>query len=230
MSEHTTHVAFRSTDYLHEITDSFITRMRNNPSKPEPATIEKIMDAFIQEVLKNFFITPTELTKVPPSTQKVVNFAAETITKASNVVIRSTAKKLDVQQNRDVAEYMDLMRFQKDELWYVAFPLKDTLAAKARDAFNTALEGSSQEAIPKIVDYFHELTDVALVWYFEEPLKLLKFGPILRKVAEVGVATARKVTHSLIDRVIPTLDEEQLKISAKFGLAMLVDGPKRHDA
>ena len=41
------HVAFRSSDILHEKTDGFIRRMHGGASRPEPKEIEAIMGIFI---------------------------------------------------------------------------------------------------------------------------------------------------------------------------------------
>ncbi|MFN3714370.1 MAG: hypothetical protein ACK4SX_11995 [Alcanivoracaceae bacterium] len=233
MSDHTTWVAFRSSDNLHQTTDSFIQRMRSGASRPEPETIEKIMSTFMQEVLHNFFIVPTEQAGLPSSTQKIVQFTVDTINKATHLVIKSTVRKLDIDQNRRAAEYMDTVRFSKEingeQIWFVAFPLNDMMALKGRKAFELGINGQGKQALPALLEYFHQLTDIALYWYFEEPMKLLRFGPIMRKVSDVGVATTRKATHTVIDKVIPGMNDEQLVISCKYARMQLVDGPKRHD-
>ena len=230
MSDHSTWVAFRSTETLHQATDGFIRRMRASATRPEPETIEKIMSIFMQEVLHNFFIVPTEMAKLPPSTQKIVQFTVDTISKATHLVIKSTVKKLDVEQNRRAAEYMDTIRFKLDikgeEIWFVAFPLNEMMAAKGRKTFEAGINGEGQQAMPMLLEYFHQLTDIAIYWYFEEPIKLLRFGPIMRKAAEVGVATTRKASHTVIDKIIPGLNPEQLIIACQFASMQLVNGPQ----
>lgn len=182
MSDHTTWVAFRPSETLHQTTDSFINRMRGGASRPEPETIEKIMSTFMQEVLHNFFIVPTEQAGLPSSTQKVVQFTVDTINKATHLVIKSTVRKLDIDQNRRAADYMDTVRFKLEsngeDIWFVAFPLNEMMAAKGRKAFEQGINGQGKQALPALLEYFHQLTDIALYWYFEEPMKLLRFGPI----------------------------------------------------
>ncbi|MEE4252089.1 MAG: hypothetical protein V2I38_15990 [Alcanivoracaceae bacterium] len=233
MSDHTTWVAFRSSEMLHQTTDGFINRMRSGASRPEPETIEKIMSTFMQEVLHNFFIVPTEQAGLPSSTQKVVQFTVDTINKATHLVIKSTVRKLDIDQNRRAAEYMDTVRFKLEQdgedIWFVAFPLNEMMAAKGRKAFELGINGQGKQALPALLEYFHQLTDIALYWYFEEPMKLLRFGPIMRKVSDVGVATTRKATHTVIDKVIPGMNEEQLVIACQYAKMQLVNGPKHHD-
>ena len=229
MSSTTTYVAFRSSTELFELTDGFIKRMREGSRKPEPQTIERIMKLFIEEALNAFFIQPTEQAGLSGGLQRIVNLTADTIGKATHVVVKSTAKKLDIEQNRRTADYMESIRKQLDingeTLWHVAFPISDSMADKGRTGLQLAIDGDDKAAIPMMVEFFHELTDTALHWYFEEPMKLLGFGPIMRKVANVGVATTRKASHTAVDKIIPKLHGEELAVSARYSLGLLVEGP-----
>lgn len=233
MSEHTPWVAFRSSAELHDTTDAFIQRMRGGTTNTEPDTVERIMSLFMGEALHTFFIVPSEGAKLPSSTQKMVQFAVDTISKASHLVIKSATRKLDIHQHRRAADYMDSVRFMKEidgeEVWFVAFPLNETIAAKGRKAFTMAINGEGKKAVPALQEYFHQLTDISLYWYFEEPMKLLRFGPILRKLSEVGVATTRKASHAVIDKTIPGMTNEQLALTCQLTQQQLIDGPKRHD-
>ena len=229
MSEHSTWIAFRASDTLHQTTDGFIQRMRAGAARPEPDTIERIMTTFIHEVLQNFFLLPTEQAGLPPSTLKVVQFTVDTIQKATQMVIRNTARKLDIHQNRRAADYMDSVRFsldlQGETVWFVGYPLNETIAARGRQAIELGLAGNGAAGKPALMAYLHQVTDLGLFWFFEEPIKLLHFGPILRKLADVGVATTRKATHTVIDRVIPGMNDEQLKIVSRFVRLQQVTGP-----
>jgi hypothetical protein len=233
MSEHTPWVAFRSSAELHETTDAFIQRMRAGATRTETDTVERIMSLFMREVLHTFFIVPSEGAKLPSSTQKMIRLAVETISKASHLVIKSAARKLDIDQHRRAAEYMDSVRFMKEingkEVWFVAFPLNEAIATKGRNAFTMGINGEGKKAVPALQEYFHQLTDISLHWYFEKPMDLLRFGPIIRKLAEVGVGTTRKASHSVIDKAIPGMTDEQLAVTCQFAQMQLVDGPKRTD-
>jgi hypothetical protein len=163
----------------------------------------------------------------------MIRLAVETISKASHLVIKSAARKLDIDQHRRAAEYMDSVRFMKEingkEVWFVAFPLNEAIATKGRNAFTMGINGEGKKAVPALQEYFHQLTDISLHWYFEKPMDLLRFGPIIRKLAEVGVGTTRKASHSVIDKAIPGMTDEQLAVTCQFAQMQLVDGPKRTD-
>lgn len=225
MTDFSTYVAFASSDKLHHMTDDFINRMRGANPQAEPQTIEKIMAYFLEESLHAFMVRPAQLSDLSPNLMRVIRFTTETISKASHVVIKSTVKKLNVEQNREMAEYMDSVRMQLDGTWYICFPIPDQLAHTAQQGFHMAIDGKHDAALPMMIDYFHSITDIAMKWYFEKPINLLRLGPILGKIANVGIATSRKATHTVVDNVIPKLDKTQSRVSAEYALSLLKTAP-----
>lgn len=227
----TTYVAFRSSEALHTTTDGFITRMNNGATRTEPETMDKIMRLFIQEALQAFLLNPTEQAGLSNTLKKIISLTADTISKASHVVIKSTVKKLNLSQNQKTAEYMDSIRIQLEDAgelaWHVAFPISDEMASKGRHAMAQIIDGQEDAAREDVKAFFHELTDIAMLWYFERPMDLLGLGPIMRKVANMGIATTRKAMHSAIDRVIPKLHGEEFRISVQYSMDMMIDGPSR---
>ena len=229
MSQHSTYVAFAASDHLHNTTDHFIKHMQSSGARPDPAAIEEIMTTFMRESLDSFMIKPARLAELSPGLMRIVTFTTETITKASSVVVRSTVKKLNLQQNRDIAAYMDSIRHPFDGTWHVGFPISPELANVAYEGFHMAIDGHKDQAMPTMINFFHRLTDISMYWYFEEPLRLLRLGPILRKVADVGIATTRKATHTVIDSVITKLDDDQARIAAEYAMSLLKNGPYTED-
>lgn len=232
MSNTTVYVAFPSSDQLHQTTDGFIRRMAEGASRPEPATVESIMGRFLDEALDVFFTQPADLLGLSANMKRLVHLTTETISGATHIVVKRAAKKLDITQNRAAADYMDSMRImvpdaQGNDVWYVSFPISDTMASHAQSAIELAEAGEIEQARPRLLAFLHELTDVAMIWYFEEPMKLMGFGPVMRKITKVAVETTRKASHGLIKKVIPKLDDKQLLEAARFMDSLLVEGPKQ---
>ncbi len=127
----TPHVAFRSSNSLHQRTDGFIQRMNDGATRPEPKEIEAIMAQFIEESLAALITRAAQAADLSPGMFKVVNMTCNTISKTTHLVISRSAKKLDLQQNRAAADYMDLVRQPApgEDFWYVAFPVDEEMAA-----------------------------------------------------------------------------------------------------
>ncbi|WP_414430136.1 hypothetical protein ACMG4M_12440 [Alcanivorax sp. IL3] len=217
------HVAFRSSDILHEKTDGFIRRMQGDASRPEPKEIEAIMGIFIDEALNAFLTRAAEAAQLSPAMMKVVRMTTQTISKTTYLVVSRSAKKLDLQQNRAAADYMDLVRQPApgENFWYVAFPVDEEMAALGK-SLPGLCEENPEKARQELVRYLLALTDQAIDWYFERPMALLQFGPVLRKLASMGVETTRKASRSLINNLVPKLNAEQLKASAEFQASQLI--------
>lgn len=214
----TTYLAFRASDGLHRLTDGFIARMREGADRPEPKVVEEIMTTFIDEALDAFFLRPASLSGLGGTQKRLVRMAADTIAKATGLVIGRSARKMDLEQNRAAAEYMDEIRFPAldESFWYVAFPLSETLAECGRRLAENARDQNRDNDHDEMIRYLRGVTDQALLWYFNKPIELLRFGPILRKVAAVGVDTTRKASYGVINRVIPKLDSKQFLQSAEY--------------
>jgi hypothetical protein len=222
------HVAFRSSDSLHQKTDGFIRRMQDGATRPEPQELEAIMSLFIDEALTAFLTRAAEAAQLSPGMMKVVGMTTQTINKTTHLVVSRSVKKLDLQQNRDAASYMDQVRQPAagEDFWYVAFPVDEDMAALGK-SLPQLCEENPEKARKELVRYLLALTDQAIEWYFERPMALLQFGPVLRKVASMGVETTRKASRSLINTLVPKLNAEQLKASAEFQASQLIALPPR---
>ena len=217
----TTYIAFASSEHLHTTTDGFIQRMGQDAPRPEPQTIETIMVSFLDEALDAFFVQPQEFLGLSNGMRRIVNMTVDTISKATRMVVTRTAKKMDLAQNHASAEYMDTMRLchtdaAGNETWYIAFPIENKLREQGEAAIASARKGYTQSARDQITEFLLALTDVGLYWYFEEPMKLMKFGPVIQRAVNMGVETTRKATKSTIRKVFPKLNDEQLHAAADY--------------
>ncbi|KAF0806654.1 hypothetical protein A6D6_01329 [Alcanivorax xiamenensis] len=217
-----TYVAFPSSDDLHQTTDGFIRRMARGARSAEPETVEKIMRTFVEEALEVFFLKPAAMAGLGSGQMRLIRVACDTIAKATGLVVGRSARKMDLAQSQAAARYMDDIRFQSNngDIWYVAFPIDEVLAEKGRQARRLADEGRETEARDALIAYLREMTEVALDWYFEKPVALLHFGPILRKVAAVGIDTTRRASFGVIGKVIPKLERQQLLHSVHYYCGM----------
>src|SRR3546814_2975327 len=109
---------------------------------------------------------------------------------------------------------MDIMRIclpdqNGVDVWQVSFPLKTALKQQALDGLAQLERGQTEAARTTLTSFLMHLTDEALFWYFEQPLKLLHLGPILLRLCKVSTETARKASQTVIQRVFGKLDAAQ---------------------
>lgn len=223
----TTYIAFRSSTALHEQTEAFIRHAQQPGAQPKPKMLDAIMGLFIEESLQTFLRDAAEAAQLSPTLLRIVNMTCQTITKATRLVIGRSIKKMDSAQYLAAANYMASIR-QPDpnsDDWFVAYAVDDAFAAIGRDLPTQCRQANLADAQTLLTRYLLTLTDEAIDHYFEQPLTLLGFGPILRSVASAGIETTRKASKHLINSIIPKLDATQIAAAADFQAGLLVTLP-----
>lgn len=225
------HIAFRASEKLHTSTQEYIDELAGARSRPNPALLSEVMNHFTRDSLNAFMLEPMEQLGITGTQRRLVEFAADTVQKSSQLVLKATVNKLDHDQHRKSAQFMDDMRLllpheDADHVWFVSFQAPDHFAERARASMARARAAGPQAELRETILVMKTLTDLALENYYERPLAILRFGPILRKVSEVAITTVRKGTHSTIDNLLPKLNEEQLIKGIEYFDSLLIDVPR----
>ncbi|MFZ5723556.1 MAG: hypothetical protein ACOY33_07825 [Pseudomonadota bacterium] len=227
------HVAFRASAPLTASTQEYIELLGNPRNRPNPALLADVMNHFTRDSIDAFMLAPVEQLGITGGQRRLVEFVAETVHKSTQVVMKATVNKLDHDQHRRCAEYMDAMRLllpheEGDGHWYVSFPAPAAFAQRARTSMHRARTHGPKGELQETMSVMKALTDLAIENYYERPLALLRFGPILSKVSDVAIGAVRKGSHSTIDNLFPKLSEEQLAKGVDYFDALLIDVPRAH--
>lgn len=228
------HVAFVASDDLTSTTQEYLDHISNPRNKPNPALLGEVMNNFTRDSINAFMLRPVEELGITGNQRRLVDFMADTVQKSSAMVLKATLHKLDHDQHKRSAEYMDAMRLllpheeKIDGIWYVSFPAEDQFTRRARAAIAAARANGPQDNLQETMYVMKALTDLALKNYYERPLALLEFGMILRKISEVAISGVRKGAYSTIDGLFPKLSEEQLIKGVDYFDSMLIDVPREH--
>ena len=225
------HVSFRASDPLHTATQEYIDRMSRPGARPDAALLGEVMNHFTRDSLETFMLRPVDELGISGGQRRLVEFAADTVQKSTQVVLKATLHRLDHDQHRRSARFMDELRLllpheEEGEAWHVSFRAPEDFTARARASMQRSREQGPQAELRETIAVMKTLTDLAIHHYYERPLALLGFGPILRKVSDVAIGTVRKGTHSTIENLLPKLGEEQLLRGVDYFDALLVDVPR----
>lgn len=230
MNQPLPHVAFRASEKLHTSTQEYIDHLADLRSRPNPRLLADVMNHFTRDSLDAFMLLPMEELGISGAQRKLVEFAADTVQTTSQMVLKATVNKLDHTQHIKSAEYMDAMRLllpheNEDHVWFVSFQAPDHFAERARASMARARAQGPQAELQETIHVMKTLTDLAIRNYYEQPLAILRFGPILGKITSVAISTVRKGTHSTIENLLPKLSEEQLIKGIDYFNALLIDVP-----
>lgn len=223
------HVAFRASPELTAATQQYIERLSAPNCRPEPQLLAEVMDRFTHDSVHALITDPLDRLGVHGTQRRVADFVAETVEKSTHVVMKATVNKLDLDQHKRCAEYMDAMRLKlpvagkADGEWYVAFPAPQAFADRARASMNRSRTVGPRGEVNETSEIMKTLTDLAIDNYYERPIALLKFGMILRKVTQVAISGVHKASHSAINHLFPKLTDEQLIKGVDYFDGLLID-------
>ena len=223
----TTQVAFGASDTLHGHVDGFLIRQADGSDRREPDTIKAIMDHLVAEVLRACLTESANRTGLDKKGRRVVDTTTKTVNKAAGFILSRAVHKLDIEQHRGIAGYMASLRLLHDggASSSVAFPLPADLAADGRDILGTIIDGGGARKNPKLLSFVQDLAVVGTEYYLDQPLKIMKFGPILQSVSNTGTSAIRKAVLFTIKELIPTLDQRQSIALSEYLLELIQDHP-----
>ena len=226
VDENATHMGYRNRPDMHELGDGFIERMQAGATKPEPKVVSTLMMALMEDSLNHYLVAPANTLNVRPNIKRSVEFAAGAVTKAGGVVIKQATKKMSLAQNRSAADYMENMRLLFDEdgvrVSYAAFPMGDEMRALAVDVLPKAMAKELSDS-KEFAKFLSVMLETALNWYVREPVKLMKFGPILSKVVSVGVDAITAALNAAIRDIVPKLNADEMAEFAEYLAGSMIE-------
>lgn len=231
MPDNTHFMAFAVTERLHRNAEDFIQRFvyANQPGDRSHALLQDVMDEFVSECLRIYFVETGAKAGLSPTTRKIVDSTVSAIRKTVNFVLGKIVYKLDRQQMKEVALYMDsVMQRERGNLSvqaWIAFPLSTPWVTNFRELSGQVDRASSVPDVLALISAFNELSDTAMAHFFEAPLKVLALGPILRRMAEMGIDTTRAATRTLLKQIFKTMTLEQIRDVLRLFDDMIVLGP-----
>lgn len=231
MPNNTYFMAFLVTGRLHRNAEDFINRFvyANQPGERPHALLQDVMDEFIYECLRVYFIDTCAKAGLSPTSRKIVESTVAAIRKSVSFVLGKIIGKLDRQQMREVALYMDeVMQRERGNLAvpaWIAFPLTKDWVENFQQMMNQFDQASSVQDVQPLIDAFVNLADVAISHFFEAPVQAIALGPILKRMAEMGIETTRAATRTLLKQIFKTMTLEQIRDVLHLFDSMIVLGP-----
>lgn len=223
----TTHFAFRASDDLHGHVDGFLTRQAAGSTRKEPETIEAIMQHLVAEVLDAYLTTTANRVGLDRKGKRIIDTTTKTVNKAANFVMARAVHKLDLDQHRGIADYMASLRLLHEggAISSVAFPVGDDLASHGRAVTEKVMDGGGAKGNRELLVFMNELLDVGADYYLDQPLRIMKFGPVLRSVSTTSTSAIRKAVQFAIKELVPTLNKDQSVELATYLSELIQDHP-----
>lgn len=231
METHSPYIRYRASQQLDRLVVEYIAQMESSKPRPDKKQLLMIMELFVAESVDLFVNQAADHVQLRSGYLSMINSLSSLVQKSSMMLVGRVAKKMDVNDHRNAAQYMKQVRLALEEegemIGYIAFPIDAEFAELGWNTREKMLEGLARdpEVLQDAVTYLHAVIDVANKWIFENPMEILQLGPVMRTLTTTTVSTVRKTTHSLIETLVPKISEHQTTAAADYFSDIVGPGP-----
>ena len=99
---------------------------------------------------------------------------------------------------------------------WLAFPVSEEFAHTGEVVFGEAIDGNSGHGHPRMKNHMFGFAEQGIHFYARKPLKMMRFGPILKKVTEVAVDGIDKSVRNAVRDIVPKLNKEEARRVADY--------------
>ena len=167
---------------------------------------DELLDRILSDGLKEF----------PPSDRK--DTAEKLVGYVKSTVRALLGQLLGKTTNDKLAPSLDFIEasIYHDERGQlrVGAPLDSALVGQMQSNFAAILAGENPSK-PALTEQYKKFADMMVKHFMVDFNKTLDLGMIKRKAADVGAGVVTKAVHIAINKLIPNLTDEELKILAK---------------
>ena len=221
---------FKASPGLRRDAERFLERIHSSSSESLKPLLQRILGQFIDECLGVFFSRPAEKVGLGPVGKTIVNSALNSIRRTIQLVARRLVNRLSNQEMAPLAEYIESILYRNSDEpegdAYVGFAIQADLAKRLFQLQEAAQQQSSASLVPEVVSAFQAMTDEALNGLFEEPIAMLKLGPVLSKLIDVANETTRAIIHAMLRRTFNTMDDAQMNDTLAYFCDMIRERPQ----
>lgn len=204
---------FEASTSLRHNAETFIHNIHRGDRNPQNVLLQRVLEEFVSQCLEVYFLVPMERAGLGPMGRKIVVTAVATLRKTINMVVGRIVRKLHERDMRSLAEFMDEAML-RDEAHpqgrtFVAFPLDpDTVHQFMRMQLQISAGDAAVSNL--VVEGFRRVADEAVTYLFAGPIEELRLGPVLGKLAQMGIDSTRSVISGLIRRIFSTMTQQQI--------------------
>lgn len=235
MSQRTAYLKYRASHELDSLVANYIRDMEGpyarGTGKPDPANVMRIMDLFVAESVNVLALDAVDTIGLGPTAKKLVHGLASMVKSTGNLLVGRVVKGFNADQHRRVAAYMKSLRQVSvedgREVGDISFPLAAALAEQGWATGRLAIEsgGNHPQLLPEGIRFLHAMSDVAMFWVFEEPVRQIGVSGLTATVVGGTVRSVKATSLTVIDKVIPHVNPHQLALAAEYYASLLRTGP-----
>lgn len=214
------YLAFKSSPELVTNADKLLANRDAGHPEPYAPMMNELVKYFVPELLDAFLTGTADAVGLSHRASRIVHSAADTIGKASSVLVGKLLAKRSDDELADMVEFVDEVYLRADTCSNgensVGCEISESLHGRMKHVTHEVRAGNAQQVLPELHDLMIETVDVVLEGFMIRSISLLKINFVLRKVCDATIVTCRGAGHMVVNKVFKQLDDEQLNRLADY--------------
>ncbi len=218
---------FEASDTLAELHAQFARNIAMGTRESQAPLLYQVLSLFLEECLDAFFLAPVEKFRLNGVGKKIVLGGVAAINKTVDFALKRIIFKLENGDLESISAHIEsLIQRPADEsepVW-VAVPLSADLHHRLTGAIATGRSNGGSTVEAQFTAALCDLVDVSLNYYFEIPIKSLKMGFMMEKMAWVANDTVKSGAKTVIRKVTPTMSDKEMEFFFQFAESLVRPG------
>lgn len=222
----TAYFGFAPTEGLKKDVETLLANLANKSSEPQYHLANAISIKLTDEIIDNLLLNLVDLMQHHGDGEGggLLKFLGAFLKKTMHGLLKMMLGKADNAEVNKRAEYLRSRLLQlPDDKTRMGFKLDQAVYNQFISSFKEVDAGNGKNITQQLISTMKTFSDASLVAFFDDFIATLDLGMINRKGASVARNLIHKESHSTIEKLIPSLKENQLKDFSAYFQAMLVE-------
>lgn len=219
------YLGFGASDSLFQLNQNYRKSLAAASDKEQTEKLYELLAQFADECLDQYFLSPIESVQLNGVGKKIVLGGVAAIKKTIHLTLKQVTKKLSAQDRMQLADYINglMMPLRESKRFptFVAVPISAELRWRLGDAVATGRAQEPGRVRDNYCDALCELIDVAIEAYLHQPIRMLKMGMVMNKVASVAADTIQGAAHTVVRKVTHSMNDKEMLSMFEFSESIL---------
>jgi len=218
-------LGFGASESLYQLNRDYRTTLTGADEKTQNAKLYELLSQFTDDCMDQYFLAPIERVQLNNVGRKVVTGGVSAIKKTIHLTLKQVIKKLSGPDRQQMADYIDSMLIHLRESrrfpTYVAVPISMDLREKLRQPVEKGRQGSPSTVSDEYAEAMCELIEVAIEAYLNQPIRMLKMGMVMNKIANVASGTIHGACQTVVRKVLHSMSDKEMLLFFDFSESIL---------
>ncbi len=176
--------------------------------------MNELVCRFVPETLDAMLLDTADAVGLSPGSQKIVHGAADTIAKASTLLVTKLIANRKNQELEPLVTYVDDTYLRAADcsrgVNSVACEVDRRHYEKIKLMISEVREGNHDQIRPSLHEIMTQTVDVILEGFMIRMIEAIKVNFFMRKMCDAAIVTSRGASHMVVNKVFKHLNEAQL--------------------